>query len=247
MITKPQLFSTINTTLQEFRELGSLLPAEALNTKGSLTHWAVRDDVIHCAYYIQQFADRMTWPRDHARMDDNDYLKVNDEVWTAHQTENWMASLDMLEKACGDMITRLQPLSEAELNDVKAFTWMGGQSVADYVTGLVYVHGMMHIQYAFIREGMVDAAIASADKVYQMVEALVSSEAGRGRNLYNKACSYALAGRKADAIKMVMNAVKIAPNLLEWSRKDSDLDCLRDDPEFQAIYQQNPHSLEKTG
>ena len=215
-----------------------MLSPEVLHKKGTLTKWAPRDDVLHCAYYIQQFADRLKWPRDHAKVDGSDYLKVNDDVWEKHQTEIWQEALEMLEDACQAVIAGLQPLSDEELNDGKDIH-LDGWSIrgAVYVPGLIYVHGLMHIQYALMREGLIDAAIESADKVYQMSEKMDSSEVGRGRNLYNKACSYALAGRTADAIPMVKEAVKLAPTLLEWSKQDSDLDSMREDPEFKAIYQ----------
>jgi hypothetical protein len=237
MIAKEQLISIIETTIQEYRGLEVTFPADALEKKGSLKQWALRDDVIHCAYYIQQFADRLAWPRDHAKVDGSDYLKVNDDVWAAHQTESWSQTMTMLEDACRAVIAGLEKLTDEELNDGATFTWMGGQSVAQYIPGLVFTHGLMHIQYALLREGMTKAAIENADMAYRMIEPLDTSEAGRGRNLYNKACSYALAGHRAEAIPMVREAVKLAPSLLEWSKQDSDLDGLRDDPQFVAIYQ----------
>jgi tetratricopeptide (TPR) repeat protein len=236
MVNKNQLIDIIESTLGEFRVLNDIFSPQVLEQKGSLKKWTIRDDVIHCAFYINQFADRLAWPRDHAKEDGNDYLKVNDEVWEKHQTESWQEALQMLENASQALIRALQPLSDEELNDDKTFTWMGGQSVANYIPGLVFVHGMMHIQYAYMREEMTDAAVESADKAYNLVEQLDSSDVARGRNLYNKACSYALAGRRVDAIPMVVEAVKMAPNLLEWSKQDSDLDSLRDDPQFKAIY-----------
>ena len=237
MTSKDQLISIIEVTIQEFRELEKHFSPEKLEQKGILKKWAVRDDVIHCAYYIQQFADRLTWPRDHTKVDGSDYLKVNDDVWIAHQSESWLITLKMLEDACHAVIAALQPLNEEELNNPVTFTWLGGRSVADYIPGLVFTHGLMHIQYAFMREGMPEAAIKNADKAYQMAEALDSSDAGRGRNLYNKACSYALAGHTTEAIPMVKEALGMAPDLLEWSKQDTDLDGLRGDPQFMAIYQ----------
>jgi hypothetical protein len=237
MISKDHLISVIDSAIQEFRDLGNKLSPRILQQKGTLKQWAVRDDVIHCAYYIRQYADRLAWPRDHEPVDGSDYLKVNDEVWEKHQSESWDEALEMLENACHAVIRGLESLSDEEINSLKTFTWMKGESVARYVPGLIYVHGMMHIQYALMRAGMQDAVIESADKAYQMVEKQDSSEEGRGRNLYNKACSYALAGHKVEAISMVKAAVKLAPNLLEWSKQDSDLDCLRDETSFKAIYQ----------
>lgn len=237
MTSKSHLSSIIDEAFQEFKHLDTYLSPEVLHKKGTLTKWEPRDDVIHCAFYVQQFADRLKWPRDHAREDGSDYLKVNDEIWEKHQTESWEEALGSLEKACQAVVTGLEPLSEEELNSSKTFAWLGDQPPAQYIIGLIYVHGMMHIQYALMRAGLIDAVIESADKVYGMSEKMDSSEVGRGRNLYNKACSYALAGRAIDAIPMVREAVKLAPNLLEWSKQDTDLDSLRDNPEFKAIYQ----------
>jgi hypothetical protein len=56
MTSKDQLISIIEATIQEFRELEKLLSPEKLEQKGTLKKWAVRDDVLHCAFYVQQFA-----------------------------------------------------------------------------------------------------------------------------------------------------------------------------------------------
>jgi len=234
---KEQLFDLIENGIKEFQALNVELSPEILHQKGMLRNWAARDDVIHCAVYTQRFADRLTWPRDHARQDLDDFLKFNDEVWEKHQTETWEEALEMWEKACRDVIKGLEPLSDEELRSNKTFVWLGEQPPVEYVSGLIYVHAMFHKQYIFTRNGMTDAAIACADKVYQMVESLDTSEVGRGRNLYNKACSYALVGRKPEAIRMVKEALRLAPNLVEWSKQDTDLGSLRDDPDFKAIYQ----------
>ncbi|MGB8253414.1 MAG: DinB family protein [Anaerolineaceae bacterium] len=237
MPTKKKLFSIIEDSINEFQNLSDELSPEILHQKGTLKNWAVRDDVIHCAVYVQRFADRLGWPRDHAREDMGDFLKFNDVVWENHQTETWEEALGMWEKACRDVIKGLEPLSDEDLGSNKTFTWLGEQPPVEYVPGLIYVHAMFHKQYIFTRNGMIDATIACADKVYQVIDMFETTDVGRGRNLYNKACSYALVGQKPEAIQMVKEALKLSPNLLEWSKQDTDLDCLRDDPVFKAIYQ----------
>lgn len=237
MATKKQLQSIITDSIQEFQNLSGELTPQILHQKGTLKNWAVRDDVIHCAVYTQRFADHLAWPRDHAHEDLADYLKFNDEIWEKHQSETWEEALGMWEKACRDVIRGLEPFSDEELGSNRTFTWLGEQAPAEYIPGLIYVHAMFHKQYIYTRNGMIDATLACADKVYQTLESLDSTPAGQGKNLYNKACAYALAGRKSEAIRMVKEALKLAPNLMEWSRQDTDLDCLRETPDFKAIYQ----------
>jgi hypothetical protein len=53
--------------------------------------------------------------------------------------------------------------------------------------------------------------------------------------LYNLACAESLAGRKADAIEHLRMAVEDSDSVRAYLEKDSDLDPLRDEPEFQAL------------
>jgi len=52
--------------------------------------------------------------------------------------------------------------------------------------------------------------------------------------LYNAACFEALAGYDDDAIEHLKRAIELRPKAREWARGDSDLDSLRDRPDFPA-------------
>jgi hypothetical protein len=53
--------------------------------------------------------------------------------------------------------------------------------------------------------------------------------------LYNVACCESLAGRKADAIEHLRLAIGKSDSVRSYLAGDSDLDPLRDEPEFQAL------------
>ena len=54
---------------------------------------------------------------------------------------------------------------------------------------------------------------------------------------YNLACVEALAGRKDDAIRHLRHALETAPEQTRgWAAGDSDLDSLRDEPEFTQLF-----------
>jgi quercetin dioxygenase-like cupin family protein len=53
--------------------------------------------------------------------------------------------------------------------------------------------------------------------------------------LYNLACCESLAGRKADAIEHLRSAIERSDRVRPYLAKDSDLDPLREEPEFQAL------------
>jgi len=52
---------------------------------------------------------------------------------------------------------------------------------------------------------------------------------------YNVACAEALAGRKADAIEHLRQAVEGSDQFRQLARDDSDFDSLRDEPDFKEL------------
>ena len=56
-----------------------------------------------------------------------------------------------------------------------------------------------------------------------------------GAVLYNLACCEALAGRSEDAMEHLRTAIEQSPRLRELAREDSDLDPIRDEPEFREL------------
>ncbi|MCJ7825220.1 MAG: hypothetical protein MUP44_09995, partial [Anaerolineales bacterium] len=57
----------------------------------------------------------------------------------------------------------------------------------------------------------------------------------QGSTWYNLACFYALHDKPQKALALLKTAMKRAPNLIEWSMQDVDLDSLRELPEFKAM------------
>jgi hypothetical protein len=53
---------------------------------------------------------------------------------------------------------------------------------------------------------------------------------------YNLACHYALLGAKAEAIRELRESLALNPGPIDWSRQDPDLDAVRGEPGYQALY-----------
>jgi len=71
-----------------------------------------------------------------------------------------------------------------------------------------------------------------AERHYQKALAL---DPDRPKPLYNLACLYALMGKNEEAIGYLDKAIKLAPVLREDAWGDSDLDSLREIPEFRKL------------
>ena len=56
--------------------------------------------------------------------------------------------------------------------------------------------------------------------------------------LYNAACTYGIFKRKQEALDMLRKAIAAGYHNFDWIARDSDLICLRDDPEFQSLLEE---------
>ena len=81
------------------------------------------------------------------------------------------------------------------------------------------------------------AASELLEKAVVQEQALGTLPNDRGAALYNLACFYATTGQPDKALPLLPQALRLRPDLVEWSKQDSDLDVLRDLPAFKALYE----------
>jgi tetratricopeptide (TPR) repeat protein len=70
------------------------------------------------------------------------------------------------------------------------------------------------------------------DRALEVVQEGLERHPDNGSLLYNVACFEALAGRRKDALAHLRRAFELEPKAREWAQSDSDLDPIRDDPEY---------------
>jgi quercetin dioxygenase-like cupin family protein len=73
------------------------------------------------------------------------------------------------------------------------------------------------------------------DKAIEALEALLAENPDDGVALYNLACAKSLSGRSAEAIEHLRRSAALEERFREMARTDTDLDPIRDEPEFKAI------------
>ena len=85
---------------------------------------------------------------------------------------------------------------------------------------------------------------APLDRLYEAGEYAEAADRGRAlveaqptypTVLYNVACCESLAGRKADAIAHLEQAIALSERSREYAREDSDFDLIRDEPRFREL------------
>jgi non-specific serine/threonine protein kinase len=74
-----------------------------------------------------------------------------------------------------------------------------------------------------------------AEECTRHLQTAVALRPNDGNTLYNAACTYGVLARKAEALETLKKAVAAGYGNLNWAARDSDLDCLHDNPEFQKL------------
>jgi serine/threonine protein kinase/Tfp pilus assembly protein PilF len=85
---------------------------------------------------------------------------------------------------------------------------------------------------------LLSSNLAYSGEVEECVRHLQTAVALRphdGNTLYNAACSYGVLLRKAEALETFKKAIAAGYGNMNWAARDSDLNCLHDDPEFRKL------------
>jgi len=72
-------------------------------------------------------------------------------------------------------------------------------------------------------------------EIMRHLQTAVALRPGDPGTLYNAACTYGALGKKAEALETVKKAFAAGYSNRDWAAKDTDLNCLHDDPEFQKL------------
>src|ERR1700683_3605820 len=73
------------------------------------------------------------------------------------------------------------------------------------------------------------------DEAVRHLQTAVALRPGDPSTLYNAACTYGALGKKAEALETLKKSFAAGYSNQDWAAKDTDLDCLHDDPEFQKL------------
>jgi len=133
-------------------------------------------------------------------------------------------------------IAQVERLSEDELNDPHHFVWLEGEPLRGETMGNGLWHPCNQIAAYYLLSGQRLVALQLQEDLLAAVRRANMPPENLGYVVYNRACFYAINGWPDKALQLLPEALRLRPTLVEWSRHVSDLDGLRADPAFQAIF-----------
>ena len=232
--TLTRLFDQVAHAEQEY--IDSLTPAER-QANGTLQAWAPKETLAHMAVWQERIARNLTAGLHGGELVHyENYLEVNDQDCL----NNSQLSFDeCLTKAIADraMVRQLfDSLSESELLRVDVIPWQEGRPVWKVLVGNIVDHPVSHLCMLYNARGDHEKALRLQEQTSHALATLDPDPVWQGTVRYNLACVYALSGLKDQAIQAVKESFPLNPYLVEWSKKDSDLDSIRQEPAFLALY-----------
>jgi tetratricopeptide (TPR) repeat protein len=238
MQIKPRLLELLNRARAEEQAMIASLSDDERAATGTLEHWSAKDIVAHNAAWKARMVDRLAAAvadEPPATPDDTD--QINAEIFEAHRTQPWSEVLAESDRAYTTLVERTQAMNEDDLVDANRYPRLDGRPAWRGIVGNGYSHPLAHIAQFYVQRGDLERANQMQETAAQLLAQLDESANWRGITVYNLACHYALSGQTEKAIAGLAEALRLNPDLTEWSKQDSDLDSIRQEPAYQLLYQ----------
>jgi rhodanese-related sulfurtransferase len=161
---------------------------------------------------------------------------INDEGFRRFQ---YCPFLQVVEEG-GDVfaafLATVESLGEDDLTDPHRFPRQEGEALWGETLGNGLWHPCRQIAAFYLQSDRRSAALEFQEKLLEAERQAGLPAESLGVAMYNLVCFYATNGWPEPALALLPEALRLRPTLIEWSKHDSDLDGLRADPTFQAIF-----------
>jgi len=217
--------------------VGKLTDAER-STVGAVDNWSPKEAIGHVAEWKKRMAERLQAAAEGKtppRFEDID--KENAAIFQHYHSLAWSEVVQVSERAHSALLEQVQALAEKDLFDTDRLVWQPGQPAWRAIAGNSS-HPIFHLAQLYIQRGETDYATRLQEEYARLVSQLDDSPAWQGVTVYNLACHYALAGQTMKSIAKLAEALRLNPELTEWSKQDTDLVSIRDNAGYKALYRE---------
>ncbi len=236
MDKKNQLLDLLSKSDQSELKFISDVSDEERAAIGAAQEWAVKDEIIHIAAWKDIMTKRFIAARaDKSPPGNDDWDAVNEEIFQRHREDTWQEVLEFRERSYQQLVEQIQSFDEDDLVDEQRYEWLNGRSLWKRTIQTGYFHPHWHIALLYSKRGELERASRLMEEITKMLVTLDESPRWQGQSIYNLACFYALNGNKERAIDSLGRAFSLSSDTVEWSREDTDLASIWEEPGYRAL------------
>jgi len=237
MEIKAKLVDLLQRAHEEERTFFASLSDGECSATGTPECWSVKDVAAHLAEWKARMGQRLASARRNEtppKYDDVD--QANAEIFEQYCHQSWDDVLKALERAHAELMEQTRAMPEGDLVDAERFPWQDGRPLWRSIVGSGYSHPVQHLAQLYLERGQRDYATQIQETAAELLASLDDSPNWRGVTIYNLACHYALSGEREKAIAKLGEALRLNPDLTEWSKQDPDLASIREEPAYRSLY-----------
>ncbi len=217
--------------------LWEALPSDERTQMGQPDRWAAKDLLAHLVGWNKRTNRRMAGlPADESPNAPKELHEINAALFEANRERSWEDLLEEDRLVFDEMVHRFEAISEEDLMQPGRLTWAGSRPAWMAILLNAHWHPYHHLSMYLIQRGQLERATEIQEESTRGLIAMDAGDRHKGTSLYNLACFYALTGRPREALSNLKHALPLAPDLIEWSKEDSDLDSLRDLEGYQSLF-----------
>jgi hypothetical protein len=232
---KQKILNLVQNTYADLMGLIASLSPQEKKEKGNLKQWSAKDMVTHLNFWERHFINQLDKQAKGEKIPSSgDYFdQINDGVLYEHMDQPLEDALEEYEQIHAELLKRYEAFSAEDLSDPKKYAWLEEHPLSERILGNSVFHPQSHIADSYVKQGKMEIAIRLQES---LAEKLQMFPTWGPTAAYNLACFYALNGMPDKAIFRLKEAFEKRPDLVEWSKVDSDLNSLRELPEYKALY-----------
>jgi hypothetical protein len=236
MDAKSRLLDLLRMAYEEEMNFNATLNDEERSVSGSSDNWAIKDVIVHNSVWKVIMSERFiasmsgSNPRSY-----DDYDAENEKIYQRHREDSWESVVKFQEGAYSQLVEQVELAAEDDLVDPDRFAWLKGRSLLKQTFHNGYFHPLWHLALLIIERGEGEPGFQMMEEVTRISLTLDESPTWQGQSLYNLACFYALSGKKDKSLENLSQAFSLSLDMIEWSKEDTDLASLWDEPGFLAL------------
>jgi tetratricopeptide (TPR) repeat protein len=234
----PRLLELLDQALADQKALIAGLSHAERTAVGTPDQWSIKDMVAHITFWKRNTVKRLAAAASGETPPNfEDFQPFNEANFEQCRMQAWPEVIAEADRAHADLLAAIQALPEAALSDPNRYAWQNGRPQLLSVVGNGYLHPQSHVAQAYVERGDLPRATRFQELVTETVGQFGDQLTPRGVALYNLACFYATTGQIEQALNLLPEALRLQPDLVEWSKEDPDFVSLHGLPAYQALYQ----------